>query len=335
MLQLIIKIGKGNITYSNGIDSDMTKPSYWKELLNEQNKQLLNVDEIQNLNTQITGKNNVNLESKAILVVTQDRIVLEPSITEPEVSEVELPMGTVLELVPENKIPTNFAERGPWYNYVVYLPITNENGETELKYALIPVHYNVSVGYLTLTPENIIDIALRCSGDSYELMNNTTFITSVYKCFGMELSLDSNINDKKIDVSTLELATKRERMKNIPVGSILQIENEYAIYLGTQNGDFYMISSMNGKVNSIVLSEVELENLTSIIDFTQNVENDDEKETEQDRQYEIIEGKEQQIQEIQKETLKNPRTGDNIEIFISVMIISLIGVVGTLKFKKQ
>ena len=326
---------KGNITYSNGITSDMIKPSYWKELLNEKNKQLLNADEIQNLNTQINGKNNVDLKSKAILVVTQDRIVLEPSIIQPEVSEVELPMGTVLELVPEDKIPTNLAERGPWYNYVIYLPVTNENGEIEKKYALIPVHYNVSIGYLSLTPENIIDVSFSCLGDSYELMNNTTFITSVYKCLGMELSSDLDIKDifkEKIrDVSTLNVDEKSERMKNIPVGSILQIENEYAIYLGTQNGNYYIISSMNGKVNSIVLSKVELENLTSIIDFTQNVE-EEKKETEDVKQYEIIEGKEQEIQE---GTLKNPETGDNIAIWISLMVIAMIGVAGTVKFVKR
>ena len=115
------KLGKGNITYSNGITSDMTKPSYWKELLNEKNKQLLNDSEIQDLNVQINGENNADLKSKDILVVAQDRIVLEPSISQPEISEVELSLGTVLELVPEDKIPRNLAERGPWYNYVVYL----------------------------------------------------------------------------------------------------------------------------------------------------------------------------------------------------------------------
>lgn len=270
------QIQKGNITYSNGITSDMTKPSYWKELLNEKNKQLLNADEIQNLNTKINGENNVDLKAKDILVVTQDRIVLEPSIFEPETSEAELPMGTVLKLVPEDKIPTNLAERGPWYNHVIYLPVTTGNGEIEKKYALIPVHYNVSIGYLPLTSENIIESSLRCLGNSYELIDNTAFITSVYKCFGIELSFDSDINnilkDKIIEFSTLTIDEKKEKLKDIPVGSILRTENEYAIYLGTQNGNYYIISSKNGKANSIVLSRVELENITSMIDFTQNVD---------------------------------------------------------------
>ena len=323
------KLGKGNITYSNGITSDMTKPSYWKELLNEKNKQLLNDSEIQDLNVQINGENNADLKSKDILVVAQDRIVLEPSISQPEISEVELSLGTVLELVPEDKIPRNLAERGPWYNYVVYLPVTNENGEIEKKYALIPVHYNVSIGYLSLTPENIIEISLRCLGDSYELMNNTTFITSVYKCFGIDLSLNSdikdNLKDKTIELSTLTIDEKKERLKDIPVGSILQIEDEYAIYLGTQNGNYYIISSMNENANSIVLNKVEFEKLTSIIDFTQNVE--------EDKQDEFIEGKDRE--EGEESVIRNPKTGDNITIWINLMLISIVGVTGTVKFLKN
>jgi len=325
---------KGNITYPNDITADMTKPSYWKELLNEKNKQLLNADEIQDLNTQINGKSNDDLNSKNVLVVTQDRIILEPSISQPETSEVELPMGTVLELVPENRIPTNLAERGPWYNYVVYLPVTNENGEIEKKYALIPVHYNVSIGHLSLTPENIIETSLTCLGDSYELMNNKTFITSVYKCFGIELSLDSDIkeklNDKIIELNTSNEDEKKEKLKNIPVGSILQIENEYAIYLGTQQGNYYMISSTNGNINSIVLSKVKLENLTSIIDFTQNTEKNE--EIEENTSQDTIENEIKNTQERQETIESNPKTGDNIIFWVILILISTVGIVGTVKY---
>lgn len=329
------KNGKGNITYANGITSDMTKPSYWKDLINEKNKQLLNADEIKNLNIEINGENNVDLKSKDVLVVTQDRIVLEPSISQPEISDVELPMGTVLELVPEDKIPTSLAERGPWYNYVVYLPVTNENGNIEKKYALIPVHYNVSIGYLSLTPENIIEISLRCLGDSYELMNNTTFITSVYKCFGIDLSLNSDIKSKlkykTIELSNMSVDEKKEMLKTIPVGSIFQIENEYTIYLGTQNDNYYIISSMNGNINSIVLNVAELENLTSIIDCTQNVIEENKNETDDFKQIEIIENQKQDIQEGEETILHNPKTGDNITLWITLMVFTILGIVVNVK----
>ena len=254
----------------------MTKSIYWKDLLKDRNNQLLNLEEIEEINKQINGENKNDLTSKSVLIVAQDKIVLEPSISQPEISEIELPLGTVLELVPEDKIPTNLAERGPWNNYVVYLEITNENGEIEKKYALIPEHYKVSSGYLSMTPENIIEVAFTCLGDSYESMNNINFITSVYKCFGLELPMDSELKnklkDKIKDVSNMSLEEKKQKLKDLPVGSILQVREEYAIFLGTQNEKYYMISSMNGKINSVVLSKLEIKNLTSVIDFTLKAE---------------------------------------------------------------
>lgn len=311
---------KGNLTYADGINYNMAKSSYWKELLSE-DKELMNFDEIQKLNLQLNQNNNNNdLKSKNVLVVTQDKIVLEQSALKPEISEVELPMGTVLELVPKDKIPLNLAERGPWYNYVVYLPVINKNGEMEKKYALIPEHYNVSIGYLSLTSNNIIDVAFTCLGDSYELMNNTKFISSVYKCFGIELSFEADMKNKLknkwIDVSSLTVDEKIKKINNLPVGSILQIKEEYVIYLGTQNDNYYIISSMNGKINSIVLSKIELKNLTSIIDFSQKIEDDTkeepndepEKDIKEDQKeikyYDVIEGKNQEIIEGQEATFR-------------------------------
>lgn len=328
---------KGNITYSDGINDNMAKTSYWTDLLKEKNKELLNIDEIQKLNIQLNGKSRSDLNSKAVLVVTQDRIVLEPSISQAEVSEIELPMGTVLELVPEEKIPVNIGERGPWYNYVVYIPVTNENGEIENKYALIPEHYSVSVGYLTLTPENILEVAFSSLGDSYELMDNTTFISSVYNCFGLDLSFNSDINaklrNKSIDVAEFTTDEKKEILNNIPVGSVLQVGSEYAIYLGAENNNYYMISSMDGEVNSIVLSRTTLEELTSIIDFTQNVEegdivNNDDGFDEIINESTTTDGSFPESSE--KAVLTNPKTGDNIIEWITLMCVSFVGGVGAI-----
>ena len=343
---------KGNITYSDGISSNMSKASYWKELLSEQNKQLLSKDGIQELNTEINGKSNNDINSKSILVVTQDRIILEPSISQPEISKVELPLGTVLELVPEDKIPTNLAERGTWNNYVVYLPVKNSNGEVEKRFALIPEHYSVSTGYLDFTPKNIIDVAFRSLGDSNELIDNTTFINSIYKCFGLELNIDENFNtklkDKIKDVSNMTLDEKRKCFESLTVGSILKIKDEYSIYLGNQGNNQYTILSTDGNINSIVINKLVLDNLNAIIDFKQKQEDGTavnpliEKEDKKNIQYEVIEGKEQII-EYGNDTktdsniisTKNPKTGDDIIMWICLMIISILGIAGTVKFAKK
>ena len=277
---------KGNITYSEGITESISNSDYWKDLLEDKDNVLISKDEIDELNK----KNNINSEfdinGKNFIVVTQDRIILEPSISQPEISKVELPMGTVLELVPEEEIPTNIAERGPWNNYVVYLPVTMEDGTVERKYALIPEHYCVNVGYLDLTPENIIDVAFRCLGDSYELMDNEEFINSLYKCFGIEFLNNTEVIKNKIqDVSKMSKTEKIEYLKNIPVGSVLVMPDKKVIYLGCKDNKIYTIGSIetanNKTINSIILGNMELKNsdettwldsLTSVIDFSKQEE---------------------------------------------------------------
>ena len=50
------KLGKENLTYADGITWNMTKTTYWKGLLSEQNKELLISEEIEKINKQINGE---------------------------------------------------------------------------------------------------------------------------------------------------------------------------------------------------------------------------------------------------------------------------------------
>lgn len=348
---------EGNIKYPPGISSDMSQPAYFKKLLTETNKQLLNAKEIDAFNKEINAENNNDLNSKSILIVAQDRIILEPSISQPEISKVELPLGTTLELVPKEKIPLNFAERGPWNNYVVYLHIEKSNGEIEKKYALIPEHYNVNIGYLNFTPENIIDVAYRCLGDSNELIDNATFINSVYQCFGLELNIneifETNIKDRIKDVSNMTIDEKKQCFGSLPVGSILRIEDEFCIYLGAQNDNQFSILSKSGDVNSIILNKLDLNNLNCIIDFTQFQKKeehgiDSEENSEKEKHEEIKDTKHQDIEAISKDHPSNvnqqkgiitkystnPKTGDDITMWIGIMFISVMGTIAILYCKK-
>ena len=290
---------KENVVYPDGITKDMTIAEYWKDLLEEKNKELLTTEEIGELNKEINGEdsNKADLTSKEILIVAQDRIVLEPSLLQPEISEVELPLGTVLELVPEDQIPKNIAERGPWNNYVVYLPVKNENGEIEKKYALIQEHYQVNIGYLSFTPENIIEISFRCLGDSNELMDNTTFITNIYKCFGLDLPKDLNITDKIKDISKMSQEEKAGYFDTLPVGSLLKLGEEYSIYLGKKDDNYYGITSTKGDTNSIILSKIDIKDITSVVDFTQEKSEEPDEEEPTVTQYEITEGNNQTVEQ--------------------------------------
>ncbi len=283
-----VQDSKNNIIYPENVTKQMSNPNYWKDLLKVKNKVLANSESIKQLNNNLNGTGTKTYK-KDFLVITQNRIILEPSILDPEISQIELPLGTTLELVPQDLIPRNLAERGPWHNFVVYLPITKSNGETITRMALIPEHYSVNIGYLNFSPENVIDLTLRCLGDSYHLMNNTQFINRIYKCFGLDIDLSKEINSKIpfniIDISNKSLDEKSAFIKTLPVGSILKMQNQSLIYLGTVNNKIYTIGSINKEngndINSVIIGTLDLkdnnhklwlEGVNQVIDFTKEVQ---------------------------------------------------------------
>ena len=93
------------------------------------------------------------------LVVTENCITLEPSYYDTDISEVKLTFATILKLVPDDKIPRSVGERGPWNNYVVYLPARDESGKYVKRIALISQHYDVSIGFLEMTQSELLRVA--------------------------------------------------------------------------------------------------------------------------------------------------------------------------------
>ncbi|MBQ8940978.1 MAG: C40 family peptidase [Firmicutes bacterium] len=194
----------------------------------------------------------VDVDSKDILVVTQDKIILEPTVFVPEISEVKLMIGTVLKLVPENDMPASIGDRGTWNNYVVYLPTRDENGKYVRQYALISQHYNVSIGYLPLTQKNVLDTAFTCLGNRYgwggmlDSMDCSAYTRQVYRCFGLEIPRNTTwqvqIPDHVSDLSAMTDEQKLEFFDTIPVGSLLMFRGHITIYLGKENGMAYVIS---------------------------------------------------------------------------------------------
>ena len=61
----------------------------------------------------------------------------------------------------------------------------------------------------------------------------------------------------------------------------------------------------------------------------------DKKETEDSKQYEIIESKAKDIQEGQETILHNPKTGDNIIMWISLMVVSMLGITVIVKYTRK
>ncbi|MBQ9519558.1 MAG: C40 family peptidase [Firmicutes bacterium] len=194
----------------------------------------------------------VDTAAKNFIVVTQDKITLEPSMFDADISEVKLMIGTVLKLVPKEDIPQKVAERGTWNNYVVYLPTRDKNGKYVRKCALISQHYNVSTGFLPLTQANVLDTAFSCLGNRYgwggmlDSMDCSAYTRHIYRCCGLELprntSWQTKIPDRVTDISAMSDEEKLEFFKTIPAGSLLMFKGHITVYIGSENGKAYVIS---------------------------------------------------------------------------------------------
>ncbi len=196
----------------------------------------------------------VSTDGKDFVVVVQDKIVLEPSMFATYASEVKLQFSTILKLVKKEEIPRQIEERGPWNNYVVYLPTRNEEGFYEKKMALISEHCKVSVGFLPLTQKNLIDTSLQCLGNRYgwggmlDAMDCSLFTRNVYKCCGVFLPRNTNwqqeIPGTKTDLSGLDDQSKQQIIEKMPAGTLLYFRGHTMIYLGSVNHVGYVISDL-------------------------------------------------------------------------------------------
>ena len=322
----------------------------------------------------------VDNSAKDFLVVTQDKITLEPSISVPETSEIDLMIGSVLKLVPESEIPSNIGERGTWNNYVVYLPTRDESGKYVKQYALISQHYNVSIGYLPMTQANILDVAFSCLGNRYGwggmlgAMDCSLYTKYIYKCFGLQLPRNTtwqqNTPGKVTDVSKLTDEEKEKYIEKLPVGSLLYFPGHTMVYVGNENGVSYVISDTGALAEST--GELQVKNAYSVIlnpltvrrknsntwlksvsavlsmnpvsieeIYDNNNENKEEENNEitentQENQKAESENKTEETNETNNiSNLTNPKTEDKILIFVSIFIISILGIVVVIRKLKK
>ena len=201
------------------------------------------------------------LKGKDFLVVTQDKIVTEPSINAPYMSEVKLTLGTVLKLVPQDKIPAVIGERGTWNSYVVYLPVRDENGMYLKKPALIPQHCDVSIGFLPFTQKNLLDVAFSCLGNRYgwggmaDSMDCSLYTRAIYRCFGFEIPRNTSwqplVPNTAISLSGLDDTQREQLIETLPIGALLYFSGHTMMYIGSDNKINYVISALGTVVDSV------------------------------------------------------------------------------------
>ena len=189
------------------------------------------------------------------LVVDSSHIVLEESYTSPKTSKVDLYLGTILPLVGKSDIPAQIEERYPWSSYTVYLPTRAADGKLEKTLALIPVHHDVSIGYLDLTVKNILETAFKCLGDRYGwggmlgAMDCSLYMRNIYRCFGLALPRNTTAQIKmpttRYDLTEMSTAQKEAIYDKLTPGSMLMFPGSHIMmYLGKIDGKYYVISDL-------------------------------------------------------------------------------------------
>ncbi|MBR6541717.1 MAG: SH3 domain-containing protein [Anaerotignum sp.] len=195
-----------------------------------------------------------DLPSEDLLVVYGNKVYTDRSYETPETSKRMLTTGTALELVTDLVPDQRVGNRSPYHNYVVYLPVRNEDGSYRKELALIPEKAQVSIGYLPLTMENIAMITLNHLGDAYgwggmlDVEDCSGLVRTVYSCFGLEVARNGNwqwnMNMKKIDMTNMSLEEKCMILDEMPLGSALCFPGHEMIYLGKVDGKYFVISAV-------------------------------------------------------------------------------------------
>ena len=195
----------------------------------------------------------VDIAGKDFLVVCEDKIVLEPMLYEPSISNVELRLGARLKLVPASELPEKIGEREEaLFNYAVYIPTRDEEGYCVRKVALIPIRHFVSVGYLPFTQSNLTKVAFELLGNRYGwggMMNSydsSIYNRQVYSCFGLKIPTNTtwqkSIKGYVTDISEMTEEEKLEYVKSLPIGTILYISGLSMQYIGCIGDMPYVIA---------------------------------------------------------------------------------------------
>lgn len=177
----------------------------------------------------------------------------------PEMSRRLLTQGTILERAELEDRNTLVNNRGAYNNYVVYLPVRNEDGSYEKKLCLIAESAQVSEGYLPLTVENISRVALSHLGDMYGwggmlLVDDCSgYIRNVYKCFGLELARNTNWQSSMpvfyMSIDGFSAEKKIAVIRKLPLGATLFFNGHEMMYLGCVNDNLYVVSASSSIMN--------------------------------------------------------------------------------------
>lgn len=196
--------------------------------------------------------------SNHFMVITGDKVLTTYNPHNKNISEIQLDMGTKIQLTAEENIPTSLGGQNTYTSYVVNLPTRNRKGYLKFEHALISRNKDVHIGYLPFNKENIIKQSFKFLGErygwghSFNARDCTGFVGDVYKSFGILMPRNSGQqgnNNYGANVRFSKQATTNEKLKQInqlEVGDLIYIPGHVMMYLGKNNGKPYIIHDVSG-----------------------------------------------------------------------------------------
>jgi len=196
--------------------------------------------------------------SKNYIVITGAKVFTNHVPGYPEISNLQLDMGTKLPLVTRKLYGNELYGQNPYANYIVQLPIKNTQGELDFIFAPVPRGQDVNVGYLAYTEQNLIQQSFKFLGErygwghSYNGRDCTGFVGEIYKSFGLLMPRNSGQQGKggyglntRFANNTNDSA-KINRIDNLLVGDLIYISGHVMMFLGNENGQPYVIHDVKG-----------------------------------------------------------------------------------------
>ncbi len=190
-------------------------------------------------------------------------------------SELSVPMGTVLPIVPLSEAPESINERVGYGNYICRLVTRNEEGFAEDAYVLIPAGDDVHQGYLEYTEENAARLLFRHLGAEYgwagdnNSVDCSAYVRQVYACFGLDTPRSSSEQakmtcSKTCHVENSTVSKKLQILEDAPIGTILHFNGHIMMYLGMVDGVPYCISS-TGSIAKKTDGSMQVVNVNTVI----------------------------------------------------------------------
>lgn len=213
------------------------------------------------------------------LVVTGRELRLSSDPYTEKLSGMIVPMATKLPLASLEEIPEDIHNRISYGNYVVKLPVRNEAGKVQDEFVLIPIYEDVNIGYLPYTEENVCKLAFKHLGAVYGWAGDNNgqdcsgYTREIFGCFGYRLPRTAKAQAEmectgSYDVSNATLGERLSILKDAPAGTLLYFPGHIMLYLGTENGRPYCISSTGNfatdgmqigeskEVNTVILTDM-------------------------------------------------------------------------------